>query len=777
MPHLHGKGGPQQVCKTCNDECVSWEGIFCAECGNWFHIKCEQVEIQILQAFKEVPEVPYICRSCRTDEKGFFSYPKTSQRLHKAAKRGIEELFMAVERERLLMKENLNYSTPKMPKYVADHLSEQLLNEHFPNEKRRAIKITIDNNSLFSAVSVALCGSEKLATELRVRCCIEMVVYEAFYKWQKNYMLLSACAPEYPESCINCATLNEDSCVWTLSALASVVRRPIRSVYPAVNGKMDRAVEPLNAVFHPRNKVDEGEELKIFWSSSKKIDSLPAGTWIPDIFVPLIDVPAVQLSPMVSPTRISGRMRKPTPKVMAVTTKDKLRVIVHETDSDGGADESDADPSFEAPRDNNQEETDDELFPHPRIKMEHVDFSWMDKYTHAAIEGKPLKGTNFLPAQEIFNELTTAIEVLPSIPTGRKEDLYFIVDNSRNLKFRHRRNYFQDDCGRYNQKSGTTCKSYYLLTPDHRLLPLMKNKDKYCRESKRVSLSGGSAPRGRGRPQGRSRGRPRSEMPKEDRVTQWIPMEPQPDEEKIIMLNRYYSSLELDPTYKRRISWFVNLPNSIQKGRNAFLVEYLTKAPPGIQLPANRKVITNINLVDYEEDGEEADEMEDSQAENDSAYKDQSGIASVREDDLPVASETASSEKMGDIEIVPDVDRQDQDKSLPNSPIREKSQSEEKSCNKEKSPVSEKSSSKDKSGLEDISPNKDSESEKCEAPTEKALATIEAECKTGKPKQSERVRKRTVSSDAEFETGRGKRRKIPSAKAIESGSQTNFDSD
>lgn len=132
-------------------------------------------------------------------------------------------------------------------------------------EKRRPVRITRDNNSLFAAVSVALCGTEKLVNELRTRCCVEMVVYEAYYKWQKNYMKLSECAPEYSESCVYCATPNEDSCVWTMSALASVVRRPIRSVYPAVNGREDRAVDVLNTVFTPRNKVGwlEREKLKL----------------------------------------------------------------------------------------------------------------------------------------------------------------------------------------------------------------------------------------------------------------------------------------------------------------------------------------------------------------------------------------------------------------------------------------------------------------------------------------------------------------------------------
>jgi hypothetical protein len=88
MPLLHSKGGPLHTCRTCTEECVLWEGIFCDDCGHWLHVKCEQIEIQILQQFKEVPEMQYICRSCRTDDKGVFNYADSLQRLYKVGLQG-----------------------------------------------------------------------------------------------------------------------------------------------------------------------------------------------------------------------------------------------------------------------------------------------------------------------------------------------------------------------------------------------------------------------------------------------------------------------------------------------------------------------------------------------------------------------------------------------------------------------------------------------------------------------------------------------------------------
>ena len=515
-----------------------------------------------------------------------------------ASKQGIEKLYLYVEREKLFMKEDLSYHVMRTPKYSTDVQAQALLQEYCPSEKKTAAKTTKDNNSLFSAVSVMLTGNEKLTTELRVRCCIEMVVYEDFYKWQDKFSLLSKCAPDYVESCLNCATPNEDSCVWTLSALASVVRRDIKSIYPPVNGKIDRAIQTLNTVFIPRNKVDDGEILKVFWSSSKQTNLTP-GSWVPDVFVPLVNMPIVQLSPMVAspylmPSRVSGRVRKPSAKVLATTSpkiKNELKVVVENTVVSAD-DDMDNDPDFEMPSDFTLEPTDDEPFL-GRYDYQHedFDFNWMDKYKEDAVGGTPLKGTAFLPAQEVFNMLSSEIDVCRSIPAGRKEDVCYVVDNSRNMRYKNRRNYFQDDCGRYNQRSGTTCKSYYLMTSDHILQPMIKYKDKYCKESRRVSVSGVSSPRGRGRPPGRSRGRGRGRggVVDEQKVTKWIPMNPQPDEEKVVVLHRYYSVLEVDPSYKRRISWFLNLPETVERGRDVFLVEYLTKPGPGMQLPKSRK--------------------------------------------------------------------------------------------------------------------------------------------------------------------------------------------
>ena len=43
------------------------------------------------------------------------------------------------------------------------------------------------DNQLFRAVSIAFCAKDSLASELRIRCCIEMVLFDQYYQFQRNF--------------------------------------------------------------------------------------------------------------------------------------------------------------------------------------------------------------------------------------------------------------------------------------------------------------------------------------------------------------------------------------------------------------------------------------------------------------------------------------------------------------------------------------------------------------------------------------------------------------
>ena len=144
-----------------------------------------------------------------------------------------------------------------------------------------------DGNCLFHAISVAVCGKTSLSTELRVRCCIEMVANKNELMEMNKRMKIGDVSPEYDEAVKDCAINGRYSSAWTIAAAAVVLGRNITSVYPPKNGLIDKSFSTLNTVFSPPNQNPRpSASISIMWSSC----SLPAPDriWIPNHFVPLL---------------------------------------------------------------------------------------------------------------------------------------------------------------------------------------------------------------------------------------------------------------------------------------------------------------------------------------------------------------------------------------------------------------------------------------------------------------------------------------------------------
>lgn len=281
------------------------------------------------------------------------------------------------------------------------------------------IKTTKGGSALFSAVSLALGWSEKFTTELRVRCCLEMVTHAMFYQWQRDHVCISQCAPDYAESCLDCASPDGCSSVWTISALASVIGIPIHSLYPDINQTGDKAISVLNTVFMPRQEVLKAEPIQIMWSSSNPGEGFMSGSWVPDHFQPLVLETNLRKAPErtvnLIPSRTSKRKRKPSAKLI-----DAADAVI----SCSGTEE------FEMSEDLKLYEAVGRS-----VNKVVANLDWQKKYTFDAQGGKPLSGNCFLSVQDMFEILTSGEGILPGIPLGRKENVYFVVDNTRNLKF------------------------------------------------------------------------------------------------------------------------------------------------------------------------------------------------------------------------------------------------------------------------------------------------------------------------------------------------------
>ena len=103
-----------------------------------------------------------------------------------------------------------------------------------------AAVVPADGNCFFNALSVAIAGNISLATALRVRTCIEMLENRNDYLKKHKQSGINLVSPDYKEAMYECAVNGKFSSAWTLSAASEMLNIKFVSVYPPVNGLMDR---------------------------------------------------------------------------------------------------------------------------------------------------------------------------------------------------------------------------------------------------------------------------------------------------------------------------------------------------------------------------------------------------------------------------------------------------------------------------------------------------------------------------------------------------------
>ena len=64
---------------------------------------------------------------------------------------------------------------------------------------------------------------------------------------------------------------------------------------------------------------------------------------------------------------------------------------------------------------------------------------------------------------------------------------------------------------------------------------------------------------------------------------------PQPKDESICIMRRYYSTLKRDNSFKKRTTWFEKMPQHDSSKLNIAIVEYLGKFPKEGSSHGNRK--------------------------------------------------------------------------------------------------------------------------------------------------------------------------------------------
>ncbi|KAK7469738.1 hypothetical protein BaRGS_00036269 [Batillaria attramentaria] len=153
-----------------------------------------------------------------------------------------------------------------------------------------------------------------------------------------------------------------------------------------------------------------------------------------------------------------------------------------------------------------------------------------------------LTGTGkFLEVDDLIKLFMSPEEPPSAIPRGRKDNRIFRVSNALNKERMSdgKTSVFVDDCGAW---SGFTSKTIHYLVRGDSLKYMERSKGQYVT------------------------------IVKKERVA----MDPQPDEDQILVLRRTYTTLKSDPEFKRRITCALKYPASMSPVcHDVFVVEYM----------------------------------------------------------------------------------------------------------------------------------------------------------------------------------------------------------
>ena len=186
------------------------------------------------------------------------------------------------------MSKNEKINRDLNPSYAAlqtDENANQLLEQLGGSLNKRPIITTGDGNCLFNAVSLCLTGSEVLSTKLRYFTAVKFGTNHHKYKDECVRREFCWVAEDFSDACKAATTRGSFSSAWTLMALADVISSNIISVYPKMNGPLDRVARILDVTFYSETN-EKNPPLHIMWTSCS---SKQRGTWLPNHFVPLID--------------------------------------------------------------------------------------------------------------------------------------------------------------------------------------------------------------------------------------------------------------------------------------------------------------------------------------------------------------------------------------------------------------------------------------------------------------------------------------------------------
>ena len=179
-----------------------------------------------------------------------------------------------------------------------------------------------------------------------------------------------------------------------------------------------------------------------------------------------------------------------------------------------------------------------------------------DEHPTSIVDNNKLNG-RFLDVESLCQLLQNGPGVKLLIPKGIKEDTFFLIENQNNIRKRIRgeRSNYEDDCGAWNSKSSSTKKTIFYHVHGKFKAIDMKN-GKYCTM----------------------------------KLKDWVPLDPQPLEENVMVMKRFYTSLKRKPDYKKRVTWIEKVSSGLDiTSQGKAVVEYLGVFPLTTTMHGNSK--------------------------------------------------------------------------------------------------------------------------------------------------------------------------------------------
>ena len=494
-----------------------------------------------------------------------FDFDKSLERLANYARIGVldagAKLEMMFLRDQptldLTQRRDILYSS--VDTLIADRVSEQIMEKYkISTDSKTPTHVTADGNCLFNALSVGLVGNESLASELRVRTCLELLKNRRSY--ETKYHSLHLVCPAYEDVCKAAATKGMYSSAWTMVAAANVIGYPIQSVYPPRNGMLDHTIGILNTLFTPMYFSQGSDPIIILWTSTCQSFT---NTWLPNHFVPMIENSKADIVDLDSFDDFP-----PLNSTVISESRNEIPTIFDETVILGSPEISEMPILqerplvFSSPCNDNllHENSNRSDFPESSVQSSgenRLQASEHDSTKNAEVHSelneiqsgvRKLSKEKFLDTDNVLELIISSEEddILAETPRGKKENIFFLLDQKENLdrRSRSKKMEFWDDCGTWDSKSSST-KTTYFVYVEGKLVSVVKKETLYCKEIKK----------------------------------KFVPLASQPLQCELVILKRFYATLKRDKTYKKRISWFQQLPGHPKHCETIAVAEYLGVFP------------------------------------------------------------------------------------------------------------------------------------------------------------------------------------------------------